>query len=110
MIRKICIAIGSLIAASVAAEAQTPPAYNFEEVAYITCREAHALKPDQRRAIAIYFAEHSARKRGVTIPHDDRGTQLAYLVRGGCTLSPDAYLFTVVDRAIQAEMGKLPRR
>jgi protein phosphatase len=38
------------------------------------------------------------------------GDSRAYLVRGGCTLAPDAYLFTVVDRAIQAESAKLPKR
>ena len=32
------------------------------------------------------------------------------LVRGGCTLAPDAYLFTVIDRAIVAEQAKLPKR
>jgi putative flavoprotein involved in K+ transport len=29
---------------------------------------------------------------------------------GGCTLAPDAYLFTVIDRAITAELSKLPKR
>jgi hypothetical protein len=31
-------------------------------------------------------------------------------VRGGCTLAPDAYLFTVIDRALVAEVAKLPKR
>jgi hypothetical protein len=44
------------------------------------------------------------------VPDDQRGTELAYLVRGGCTLAPDAYLFTVIDRAITAEIAKLPKR
>jgi hypothetical protein len=38
------------------------------------------------------------------------GAQLAHLVRGGCTLAPDAYLFTVIDRAILAEQKNLPKR
>ena len=62
------------------------------------------------QTLAGYLAEHAAQFRGVTIPNDDRGTQIAYLVRGGCTLAPDAYLFTVIDRAIQAEIAKLPKR
>ena len=115
MINKALLAAGATLFASAIAQAQTPapaaaPAYNFEQVAYITCKEAHALPPDQRRAIAVFLAEHSARYRGVVIPNDDRGTQIAYLVRGGCTLAPDAYLFTVVDRAISAEASKLPKR
>jgi hypothetical protein len=56
------------------------------------------------------LAEHAARHRGVIIPDDRRGTELAYLVLGGCTLAPDAYLFTVIDWAIAAEMSKLPKR
>jgi hypothetical protein len=46
----------------------------------------------------------------VVVPDDQRGGQLALLVRGGCTLAPDAYLFTVIDRAILAEKDKLPKR
>jgi hypothetical protein len=38
------------------------------------------------------------------------GVQLAHLVRGGCTLSPDAYLFSVIDRAIAVEARRLPKR
>jgi hypothetical protein len=32
----------------------------------------------------------------------------ADVLRGGCTLAPDAYLFTVIDRAITAELTKCP--
>ena len=45
-----------------------------------------------------------------SIPDGPMGAQLAHLVRGGCTLAPDAYLFTVIDRAILAELTKLPKR
>jgi hypothetical protein len=68
------------------------------------------MAPDARRTLAEYLAEHAARFRGLTVPNDDRGSQIAYLVRGGCTLAPDAYLFTVIDRAIQAESARLPKR
>ena len=68
------------------------------------------MQPEARKSVAIFLAEHSARYRGVIVPDDDRGAQLAQLVRGGCTLAPDAYLFTVIDRAIQAELTKLPKR
>ena len=83
---------------------------NFDQAAYITCKEAHAMNPEARKALAVYLAEHAARTRGVTIPDGPQGTQLALLVRGGCTLAPDAYLFTVIDRAILAEQTKLPKR
>jgi hypothetical protein len=91
-----------------AAAAQAQP-LNFDQAAYITCREAQAMKPEARKQVATFLAEHSARHRGISLPNDERGGQLAMLVRGGCTLAPDAYLFTVIDRAIQAEQDKLKR-
>jgi hypothetical protein len=110
MIVRSVAAAGVLLVATAAA-AQTPmPPTNFEQAAYITCREAHAMNPESRKVLAIFLAEHAARYHGVRIPDDERGTQIAYLVRGGCTLSPDAHLFAVIDKAIVAEMGKLPKR
>ena len=68
------------------------------------------MNPEARKALATYLAEHASRYRGVVIPDGAVGAQIGYLVRGGCTLAPDAYLFTVIDRAIVAEMSKLPKR
>ena len=90
-------------------QAQSAP-LTFAQAAYITCRDAHAMTADARRAVATLLAEHAAQRRGVRIPDGDAGAQLAFLVRGGCTLYPDAYLLTVVDRAIAAELPKLPKR
>lgn len=100
---------GTLLVAASAALAQTAP-LNFEQAAYVTCREAQAMNVEARKSLAVYLAEHAARYRGVALPQDERGGQLALLVRGGCTLAPDAYLFTVIDRAIVAEKDKLPKR
>jgi hypothetical protein len=103
------VAGGALCAlASLAVQAQT--SMSFDQAAYVTCREAQALQPDARRALAIFLADHVSRKRGVVIPEGELGGQIGYLVRGGCTLAPDAYLFAVIDRAVQAEVGKLPKR
>lgn len=99
--------LGVALLASAAAVAQP---LNFDQAAYITCKEAHAMKPEARKALAVYLADHAARYRGVTIPDGPMGSQLGHLVRGGCTLAPDAYLFTVIDRAILAEMKSLPKR
>jgi hypothetical protein len=99
--------LGAALLTSGAAQAQP---LNFDQSAYITCKEAHAMNPEARKALAIYLAEHAARYRGVTIPDGPMGAQLAHLVRGGCTLAPDAYLFTVIDRAIVAEQKNLPKR
>jgi hypothetical protein len=100
-------AVASLLAVLPSAQAQS---LRFDTAAYTTCRDAQALTPEARRALAIFLAEHAARHRGVTIPPDQRGGNLAMLVRGGCTLAPDAYLFTVIDRAIQADIDQLPKR
>lgn len=82
----------------------------FDQAAYVTCREAHAMTPETRRAVATLLAEHAARRHGVRVPEGEAGAQLALLVRGGCTLYPDSYLLTVVERAIVAELRKLPKR
>jgi hypothetical protein len=102
-------ALGIVTVGTSTAFAQTAN-LTFERAAYVTCREAHILPPDQRIALAIFLAEHSARHRGVTIPDGEMGVQLASLIRGGCTLSPDAYLFTVIDRAVAVELRRLPKR
>jgi len=107
--RKIALAVGVLLTASGVAEAQMPPT-NFDQAAYITCKEAHAMTPEARKTLAIFLAEHAARYHGVSIPENEIGAQIGFLVRGGCTLAPDAYLFTVIDRAILAEIKKLPKR
>ncbi len=109
MTARILVAVAALLAASASAQAQAPP-LNFEQAAYITCRDAHAMQPQARQALAVYLADHAARHRGVVIPENEQGAQLAHLVRGGCTLAPDAYLFTVIDRALVAELAKLPKR
>jgi hypothetical protein len=109
MTTKILIATAAvLLAASVSAQAQVP--LNFDQAAYTTCREAQAMQSEPRKMLALYLAEHVARHRGVAIPDGEPGVQLALLVRGGCTLAPDSYLFTVIDRAVVAELAKLPRR
>jgi|SRR6188508_2062445 len=106
---KTLVAAAAVLLASGSAQAQVAP-LNFDQAAYITCREAHAMQVEPRKTLALYLADHAARHRGVAIPDGEQGAQLALLVRGGCTLAPDAYLFTVIDRAIMAEMAKLPKR
>ncbi len=104
------IAVGAILAALAATTSANAQSLRFDNAAYVTCRDAQAMAPDARRALAVFLGEHAARHHGVAIPEDNRGGNLAMLVRGGCTLAPDAYLFTVIDRAIVAEMDKLPKR
>ena len=110
MIAKSLATAAALLLVSAAAQAQMPPT-NFDQAAYITCKEAHAMQPEARKTLAIFLAEHCfALSRRDDSRDGPQGAQVAYLVRGGCTLAPDAYLFTVIDRAIIAEMSKLPKR
>ena len=109
MTSRTLLAAGALLLATTAAQAQVAPT-NFDQAAYITCKEAHAMTPEARKTLATFLADHASRYRGVSIPDGPIGAHIGHLVRGGCTLSPDAYLFTVIDRAILAEIGKLPKR
>jgi hypothetical protein len=109
MTSRILLAAGALLVGATSAQAQIAPT-NFDQAAYITCKEANAMAPEPRKQLAVFLANHAAAYRGVVLPDGDQGAQLAHLVRGGCTLAPDAYLFTVIDRAILAEMSKLPKR
>lgn len=105
----LALSTAALMTAGAAAMAQAP-AFTFDRAAYVTCREAHVLPQGLRIALAEFLADHVARHRGVTIPDGEQGAQLASLVRGGCTIAPDAYLFVVIDRAVAAESSKLPKR
>lgn len=107
MRKTMAIAAFACIAAN--ADAQTAP-ITFDQAAFVTCREANGMQPDARKQVAMFLAEHSAARRGVVIPEDQRGGQLAYLVRAGCSIAPDAYLYAVIDRAIVAEQDRLPKR
>jgi hypothetical protein len=103
---KFAIVAGAVLSVASAAQAQTAP-LNFEQAAFITCREAQAMNVEARRSLAMMLAEQSARLRGVEIPADQRGGELAMLVRSGCTMAPEAYLYAVIDRAIIAEKDRL---
>jgi hypothetical protein len=66
--------------------------------------------PLSSRAASTFLIDQTARRHGVVIPEDERGAQLGHLVRDGCTPSPDACLFAVIDRAVIAVSSKLPNR
>jgi hypothetical protein len=106
---RLALAFSLAAAFTGSADAQAP-ALGFDQAAYVTCRQAQAMTPDYRRAVATFLAETSARRYGVTLPEDARGGQIALLVRGGCSLYPDSYLYVVIDRAVQAERANLPKR
>ncbi|MDB5488001.1 MAG: hypothetical protein JWQ58_1716 [Reyranella sp.] len=100
----------AVLALSTAIAQAQSPTLSFDSAAYVTCREAQAMTPEARRAVAAFLVERTARRHGVVIPEDERGAQLGHLVRGGCTLAPDAYLYAAIDRAVISEVARLPKR
>lgn len=104
---KAFIAACALACAAPTAQAQS---LRFDTAVYVTCREAQAMTVDNRRALAVFLAEHAARFHGVRMPEGQHGGHIAMLVRGGCTLAPDSHLFAVIDRAIVAEQANLAKR
>ena len=109
MSAKSFLAMTALLLVPIEANAQGGQ-LTFDRAAYVTCREAQAMQPDARRQLAVFLAQHAAHYRGIALPTDERGGQLGMLVRSGCTLAPDGYLFTVIDRAIVAEKANLAKR
>jgi len=74
-------------------------------------RKRTPCSPEARKALAYYLAEYSARYRGVSLPEEQpMARRSATWCAAAATLAPDAYLFTVIDRAIIAEASKLPKR
>jgi hypothetical protein len=65
MLRVFLIGSVVLVSISAAAEAQT---FNFDEAAYVTCREAQEMPPATRRALAIFLAEHAAHNAALRFP------------------------------------------
>lgn len=109
MSAKSFLAVTALLLVPIGVNAQSGQ-LTFDRAAYVTCREAQAMQPDARRQLAVFLAQHAARYRGIALPTDERSGQLGMLVRSGCTLAPDFYLFTVIDRAIVAEKANLAKR
>ena len=103
IVKSLAVTVASVLVAS-ANQAQTAST-NIDQAIYVTCRQAHAMNPEARKALAMFLAEHAARYHGVVIPEDQRGAQVAYLVRGGCTLLADAHLFAVIDNADGSSAG-----
>ena len=68
------------------------------------------MNVEARKSLAIYLAEHSARYRGVAIPDDERGGELAMLVKRRLHAGARRLPVHGDRRAILAEKDKLPKR
>jgi hypothetical protein len=50
------LSVASVIASSASAQQAALPPLNFDQAAYITCREAPAMNPEARKAVAVFLA------------------------------------------------------
>ena len=65
------------------------------------------MSEQQRRNVGMFLAENAARHYGISL-HDSEqtGVELGNLARAGCTMFPNAYLFTILSSAVRAVAAK----
>lgn len=80
----------------------------FEELVYLTCSEAQAMDPAERVEVARFLADRAAAHHGIALAENEAvGRELGILVRGGCTMFPQALLFAVIAQAVRVEAERL---
>jgi hypothetical protein len=99
-------ALGGLLAlpaqAQQAQQAQTQT-MSFEQAAYTTCADAQEMSEQQRMDIGLFLVENAARHYGISLHDNDQtGVELGNLAIAGCTMFPNAYLFTILSSAVRA--------
>ena len=100
--------LGLAVAVTPAAAQQQGGMPPFGELAYVTCSEAQAMEPARRVEVARFLAHHAAAHYGIALQESgEAGRELAILVRGACTMFPQAYLFGVVAQAVRVEAERL---
>jgi hypothetical protein len=97
-----------LAAAVMPAAAQEVPLPPFEELVFLSCSEAQTMDPGERVAIARFLANRAAAHYGIALPDEEAaGRELGILVRGACTMFPQALLFGVIAQAVRVEAERL---
>ena len=88
-----------------AQDSELPP---FEELVFLSCSEAQAMEPAERVEIARFLADRAAAHYGIALDDNEAvGRELGILVRGGCTMFPQALLFGVIAQAVRVEAERL---
>jgi hypothetical protein len=76
---------------------------SFDRAAYVTCIDAQQMGEAERRQVGLFLAENAAKYYGISLHDSDQtGVQLGNLVQAGCTMFPNAYLFTMISSAVRA--------
>ena len=66
------------------------------------------MEPARRIKVARFLANHAAAHCGIALQETgEAGRELGILVRGACTMFPQAYLFGVVAQAVRIEAERL---
>lgn len=82
---------------------------SFERAAYVTCSDAQQMGEVERRQVGLFLAETAAKHYGISLHDSDQtGVELGRLVQAGCTMFPNAYLFTMISSAVRA-MAEQPQ-
>jgi len=105
-VSRLCLlGLTAAVTPAAAQEARLPP---FEELVYLSCSEAQAMAPSERVAIARFLADRAAAHYGIALADEEAaGRELGILVRGGCTMFPQALLFGVIAQAVRVEAERL---
>jgi len=105
-VSRLCLlGLTAAVTPAAAQEARLPP---FEELVYLSCSDAQAMEPAERVAVARFLANRAATHYGIALPDDEAvGRELGTLVRGACTMFPQALLFGVIAQALRVEAERL---
>ena len=103
----VAFAVGGLMALPVQAQQAQTQTMSFEQAAYTTCLDAQQMSEQQRMDIGLFLVENAARHYGISLHDNDQtGVELGNLARAGCTMFPNAYLFTILSSAVRAVAEK----
>ena len=106
--RGLAITTGIALGLSSLAASAAEPAVPFEQAVYKTCQEVHAMPPQPRVELVRQLAVHAGQHYGVAFRDNDKvDTELAAMIRAGCTMFPNASVFFIVSAAVRAEAEAL---
>lgn len=78
----------------------------LSETAFMTCADVQAMPTEERKTLVLGMVDRAARHYQTQIAGNENvGEELGWLIRSACTVAPDAYITTVVARAVRVVGG-----
>ncbi len=107
MTRMVTALGAALTAITLAATANAQTAERpLRETAFMTCADTQAMPAEERKAFVLDIADRAAKHYQTRIADNEKqGEELGWLIRSACTMAPDAYITTVVARAVRVAGG-----